>query len=226
MSGMRTLFSFCIRFSVLVWLILFSDPFKCFAPMATDESSIHHCPDLPAPYCPTCVPIKNIKSVYIALSSSMEEIPVESSTLSSISQLVSDGNSPFYNLHGYTIIQTSPNFAQLLSVDSMDPQYLGKDARLTVASKTEGILLRVPINGIIDIGDLLHLLSVYRSPGNLPLVSSFLYQACKKAHLRVAIALNYLEGQMTYLFEPKAPNKGPIKETMTIDLPSGTFYCF
>ncbi len=194
--------------------------------MATDESSVHHCPDPPAPYCPTCVPIKNIKAVYIALSSLMEEVLVESSTLCSVPQLISNGNSPFYNPHGYSVVQTYPDSAQLLSVDSIDSECLGKDARLTVVSETGGIPMRVPFTSIIEIGDLLHLLSIYRSPGNLLFVSSFLYQACKKIHLRVAVALNYLEGQMMYLFEPKALNEGPIKEMMTIDLPSGTFFCF
>ncbi len=54
----------------------------------------------------------------------------------------------------------------------------------------------------------------------------FLYQACEKIRLCVAVALNYLEDKMTYLFEPKAPNEGPIMEMMAIELPSGTFFCF
>ncbi len=43
-------------------------------------------------------------------------------------------------------------------------------------------------------------------------------------HLRVVIALTYVEGQLTYLSEPNAPHEEPIKETMTIDLPTGDLY--
>ncbi len=42
--------------------------------------------------------------------------------------------------------------------------------------------------------------------------------------LHVAIALTYIEGQLTYLSEPNAPHKEPIKEMMTIDLPNGDLY--
>ncbi len=195
--------------------------------METDDGfPIPHCPYPPALYCPSCVSILNTKSVYITLSSSMEEVPIESTPFCSVPQLISNDKSPFYNPRGYSVVQTYPDSAQLLSVDNVDPDCLGKDARLTVLSQTGGIPMRILFTGIVEIGDLVNLLSVYRSPGNIPFVSSFLYNACEKVCLRIAVALNYLEGQMTYLFEPKAPNEGPIKETITIELPSGIFFCF
>ncbi len=42
--------------------------------------------------------------------------------------------------------------------------------------------------------------------------------------LRVTIAISYVEGQLTYLSEPDAPYEEPIKETMTVNLPSGNLY--
>ncbi len=71
---------------------------------------------------------------------------------------------------------------------------------------------------------MLHLLSVYQSPGNTPIVASFLYQNCSEYRLHVAVALTYFEGQMTYLSEPTVPNGKPVKETMTIELPTESAY--
>ncbi len=71
---------------------------------------------------------------------------------------------------------------------------------------------------------MLYLLSVFKSSGNLPLVTSFLYQDCLLYRLRVAIAISYVEGQLTYLSEPNALYEEPIKETMTVNLPSGILY--
>ncbi len=48
-------------------------------------------------------------------------------------QLIFDSNSPFNCELGYTVIQTYHNSAQLLSVGSIDPDYLRRDARLTTA---------------------------------------------------------------------------------------------
>ncbi len=135
-------------------------------------------------------------------NNSLEVSQAGSSILRLHSRLIFDSNSPFYCELGYTILQTSSNSAQLLSVGSVDPEYLGKFTRLTSISEIGGIPLRVPINALIDIGDMLYLLSGFLSPGNLPLVTSFLYQDCSMYRLRVAIALTYVEGQLTYLSEP------------------------
>ncbi|WP_297308378.1 hypothetical protein, partial [Neptuniibacter sp.] len=112
------------------------------------------------------------------------------------------------------------------SIASTDPEHLGKEARLTSVSETAGIPLRVPLDAVIDVGDMLHLLSVFRLTGNMPLVTSFLYQDCLGYRLSVAIALDYVQGQMMYLFEPKTLSEGPVKKTMDVDLPTGTFYCY
>ncbi len=136
------------------------------------------------------------------------------------SQMILDDNSSFYNTLGYKVsIET-----HLVSIDDVDPEQLGKNAHLTVASETAGIPLRVSIDAVINIGDKLHLLSVYQSPGNMPLVSSFPYQDCLGYRLSIAVALDYVQGQMTYLFEPKTVNGGPVKKTLDVDLPTGTFY--
>ncbi len=157
-------------------------------------------------------------------NNSMGLLPIESSILRLRSRLIFDSNSLFYCVLGYTVVQTSTNSAQLLSIGSIGEEYLGKDARLTSISEIGGIPLRVPINVLIDVGDMLYLLSVFKSSGNLPLVTSFLYQDCSLYRLRVAIAISYVEGQLTYLSEPNALYEEPIKETMTVNLPSGVLY--
>ncbi len=156
----------------------------------------------------------------------MEGLQVESSILRPHSQLIFDSNSPFYNILGYKVVQTYHDSACLLSVGNVDSEHLGKDAHLTMVSETAGVLLRVAIDAILDVGEMLHRLSVFQSPGDTPLVSSWLYQDCLGYRLQIAVALNYIEGQMTYLFEPNAPSEGPVKETLTVDLPTGTFYCY
>ncbi len=154
----------------------------------------------------------------------MEVSSVGSSILRLRSRLIFDSNSPFYCVLGYTVVQTYTNSARLLSIGSTGEEYLGKDARLSSISEIGGIPLRIPINVLIDIGDMLYLLSVFQSPGNLPLVTSFLYQDCSMYRLRVTIAISYVEGRLTFLSEPNAPYEEPIKETMTVNLPSGTLY--
>ncbi len=158
------------------------------------------------------------------MNNSMEMSQVGSSILRLCSRLIFDSNSPFYCELGYVVVQTCHNSAQLLSIGSVGPDYLGKDAHLTSLSEIGGIPLRVPINALIDIGDMLYLLSVFWSPGNLPLVTSFLYQDCSMYRLRVAITLTYVEGQLTYLSELANPHEEPIKETLTVNLPSEGFH--
>ncbi len=194
--------------------------------MISNEPLVSHCPEPFAPYCPACIATKKTESGCIALCDPMEGLQVEPSILHLHSQLIFDSNSPFYNMLGYKVVQTYRNSACLLSVGNVDPEHLGKNARLTIVSETAGIPLRVSIDAIIDVGDMLHLLSVFQLPGNTLLVTSFLYQDCLGYQLRVAIALNYIKGQMTYLFEPNAPSEGPVKETLSGDLPSGSFYCY
>ncbi len=186
-------------------------------------------PELFAPYCPTCLAIRRPESSCIAVNNSMEGMQVELPILHSPifrPQTILDDNSPFYNTLGYKVVQTYCDSACVHPVANIDPEHLGKEAHLTLASETAGIPLRVAIDAVIDVGDMLHLLSVSRSPGNMPVVSSFLYQDCLGYRLCVAVALDYIQGQMMYLFEPKTPSEGPIKKTMDADLPTGTFYCY
>ncbi len=111
----------------------------------------------------------------------MEGTPVELPTFCSPilrPQMILNGNSPFYNTLGYKVVKTSCDSVCVHSVASTDLEHLGKEARLTSVSETAGIPLRVPLDAVIDVGDMLHLLSVFWLSGNTPLVSSFLYQDC------------------------------------------------
>ncbi len=44
--------------------------------------------------------------------------------------------------------------------------------------------------------------------------------------LCVAIAIAYVDDQLTYLSEPNALHEKPVKETMTINLHNGHLYCY
>ncbi len=111
----------------------------------------------------------------------MEGVPVELPTFCSPThhpQMILNGDSPFYNTVGYKVVQTSCDSVCVQSVASTDPEHLGKEARLTSVLETAGIPLKVPLDAVIDVGDMLHLLSVFRLSGNTPLVTSFLSLYC------------------------------------------------
>ncbi len=77
---------------------------------------------------------------------------------------------------------------------------------------------------MIDISDMLYLLSVHRVPGNLPLVTSFTYQDCSVFRLRVVVIQTYITGRLNYLSEPKTLGGTPILQTMTIYFASLDMY--
>ncbi len=168
--------------------------------------------------------VSKVENGPAASSNSMETPQVEPSILHLRSRLIFHSNSPFYCVLGYMVIQTSIYSAQLLSIGSIGEEYLGKDAHLTSISEIGGVPLRVPISALIDIGDMLYLLSVCQTLGNLPLLTSFLYQDCSMYRLHVAIAIAYVDNQLTYLSEPNALYEEPVKEMMTINLLNGHLY--
>ncbi len=189
--------------------------------MASNES--------PATICSECITAKQTKlpqielteSICIALGDPLSGLEVTPFVLRPHTQLIVNNYSPFYSKLGYKVTQTYRNSARLLSIGSIDLQLLGRDVHLTPISEVGGILLRLPIDAIIDKGDMLYLLSIFRSPGNTPLVTSFTYQDCSEYQHHVVIVLTYTLGQLTFLSEPDSVGERPVKETMSIQLESG-----
>ncbi len=68
------------------------------------------------------------------------------------------------------------------------------------------------------------LLSVFRSPGNTPLVTSFIYQDCSEFRLRAVIIQTYTDSQLTYLSEPETLGGNPIFNMMIIHFTSLKMY--
>ncbi len=79
---------------------------------------------------------------------------------------------------------------------------------------------------MIDVGDHLMLLSIFRSPSNSPLVTLFIYQEGSEFHLRAVVIQNYMNGQLTYLSEPETPGGNLTFNMMVIHFSSLELYCY
>ncbi len=63
--------------------------------------------------------------------------------------------SPFYSVLGYKVTATYRNMARLVSIGHVEPEQLGREARLTPISEFGGIQLRFLIDAMIDVGGML-----------------------------------------------------------------------
>ncbi len=70
--------------------------------------------------------------------------------------------SPFYIELGYRVSAIYRNSTHLSSIGSVEAEQLGRDAHLTPISETRGVPLQFLLNAMIDIGDMLFLLSVHQ----------------------------------------------------------------
>ncbi len=91
----------------------------------------------------------------------MEGIQVTPLVLSPHTPLVVSHFLPFYSELGYKVSTIYRNSAHLSSIGSVEAEQLGRDARLTPISETRGVPLRFPLDVMIDVGDMLYLLSVF-----------------------------------------------------------------
>ncbi len=89
----------------------------------------------------------------------MEGLQVTPLVIHPCTALIIDCFSPFYSVLGYKVTATYRNMARLISIGHVEPQQLGREARLTAMSEIGGIPLRLPIDAMIDVGDMLYLLS-------------------------------------------------------------------
>ncbi len=194
--------------------------------MATNEPSTIFCSECITAGRTDLAQVELTESACAASCDQMEGLEVMPLVLHPRTSLIIDRFSPFYSELGYKVTSIYHNTAHLLSIGHVEPQQLGKEARLTLISETGGIPLRLPIDAIIDVGDMLYLLSVFRSPGNSPLVTSFMYQDCSKFWLHVVATQTFVNGLLTYLSEPKSLGENPIKETMIIQLAPAHLYQF
>ncbi len=121
-------------------------------------------------------------------------------------------------------MMTYCNTIHLFSIADVEPGELGRNARLTPISEIGGIPCRFPMETMIDVGDHLMLLSVFRSPGNSPLVTSFVYQEGSEFNLHAVVVQTYTNGQLTYLSEPETPGGNPIFNMMVIHFTSLELY--
>ncbi len=114
------------------------------------------------------------------------------------------------------------NSACLRSIAPVDPsRHLGKDTHLTSVSETGGILLWLPIDAIIETGDMLLLWTIFRSVRSTPLVTSFTYQNCSEVRLHVVISVAYANRQLHVLSEPESTGEYLVFENLAVQLTSG-----
>ncbi|MCP4604280.1 MAG: hypothetical protein GY847_27795 [Proteobacteria bacterium] len=98
----------------------------------------------------------------------MAGIQVTLLVLSPHTTLIINRFSPFYSELGYIVSAVYHNSAHLSSIGTVEEGLLGRDAHLTPISEFGGVPLRFPLGVMIDVGDMLYLLSVFRSTGNSP----------------------------------------------------------
>ncbi len=163
-------------------------------------------------------------SICVAPEPLMEGIEVMPLTLRPNTALILSQNSPFYRDTGYKVTMTYRNTIRLLSVASVEPGELRKNARLTPISEIGGVPCRFPMETMIDVGDRLTLLSIFRSLGNSPLVTSFTYKEGSEFNLRPVVIQTYINGQLTYLSEPQTPGGNPVFNLIVIHFTSLELY--
>ncbi len=97
---------------------------------------------------------------------------------------------------------------------------LHRNAQITHTSETEGILLHILINMILQHGDMLMLWTAFETTFDYQLVTSFVVHDAALFHLRVAISVAYDDGRLHLLLEPDSEHEDrtPVHETLTIQL--------
>ncbi len=73
---------------------------------------------------------------------------------------------------------------------------------------------------------MLLLWTIFRSSGNTPLVTSFIYQDCSEFRLHVVISVAYTNNQLHVLSEPESTGDCPVPENLAVQLASGSQYRF
>ncbi len=72
--------------------------------------------------------LRNPMEEPINLRNPVQELQVELPRIRPKFHLISESNSPFYNLLGYKVVQTYHKYACLLSVANVYPEHLGRNA--------------------------------------------------------------------------------------------------
>ncbi len=84
----------------------------------------------------------------------------------------------------------------------------------------------MPINSILECGDVMLLLAMILVSGCSPLVTRFQMHSAMTFCLRVIILLDYEDGQLHLFSEPPAPEMEPVSETISITLMASANYHF
>ncbi len=95
-----------------------------------------------------------------------------------------------------------------------------RSARITHQSETEGILMHLPLNTILQLGDLLMLWTASEIRFDYPLVTSFVVHDTALFRLRVTISVIYDNGRLHLLSEPEPEreDRSPVHEFLMIQL--------
>ncbi len=117
--------------------------------------------------------------------------------------LITDNHSPLYNANGYSLSYVTATSARLKFSLTPEPHFRShRNAHLTQCLDTEGIPMRIPLNTIFELGDLLMLWTCYEVDYNHPLVTSFMVHDAASFRLRIVISVCYEAGHLTLLSEP------------------------
>ncbi len=103
---------------------------------------------------------------------------------------------------------------------------MGTIARITEVSQYDGITLRMPINSILERGDVLFLLAVILVRGSSPLVTQFQIHQEITFCLHIVVLLDYENGQLQFFLKPSAPETEPVSKSLSILLAPMANYHF
>ncbi len=144
------------------------------------------------------------------------------------SALIMTTISPFYNPVGYLMTHTLPTSTHLKNIAYVDrhTNCTGTIAWIMEVSQYDGVALWMPINSILEHGDVVLLLAVVPVPSCSPLITRFQLHSVMTFHLRVVIFLDYEDGHLHFFSEPPAPEVEPISETLSITLMTTVNYHF
>ncbi len=137
-------------------------------------------------------------------------------------------NSPFYHSAGYLVTQTLVTSARLKTIAPVDRHihHTGTRARLSEVTQYDGVPLQMPLNSVLEQGDILLLLSVIPVHGSSPLVMQFEIHQSMEFRLHLIVLLDYADGLLQYFSKPQAPETGPVSESLSISLAPMANYCF
>ncbi len=158
------------------------------------------------------------------LSSHHCRLPISSSN----SSPAISSTSPFYSKASYIVLHTLPSSTHLQNIAPVNCSIhrTGTVTRITDSSEYNCILLRLPINSILDFSNVVLLHSIITVLSSSPIITNFSFHPRTTARLRIVVLLDYHDNQLHFFSEPDTAGAGPISEIISGTLTSAISYRF